>query len=113
MPRSEPGPITGLAEHQHLARRGGMLRRQAGDQPQDRALAAAAGAEHADELALVRQVFDEEIDVADAGEFVRLPEVVGLRDVPEFDHPRQGFSTAAGRADHDLRHADGPALARL
>ena len=65
MPRSAPGPDDRRALHQHLAGGGRVLRRQAGDQPQDRALAAAAGAEDADELALVRQVLDEEAHVAD------------------------------------------------
>ncbi len=48
----------------------GCCGRQAGDQPQDRALAAAAGSEDADELALVDQVFNDERHVADRGEFV-------------------------------------------
>ena len=50
----------GLAHHEHLAAGRRMLRTQPGDQPQDRALAAAAGAQDADELALVDQVFDDE-----------------------------------------------------
>ena len=57
-----------LAEHEHFAGRGRMLRLQPGDQPQDRALAAAAGTEDAHELALVRQVGHDEVDVANRRE---------------------------------------------
>ena len=84
-----------------------MLRRQAGDQPQDRALAAAAGAEDADELALVRQVFDEEVDVADRRVLVRLAGVVGLRHVAELDDARQAEFLRLAEAIDDLAHADG------
>ena len=50
----------GPAHHEHLAAGGRMLGTQAGDQPQDRALAAAAGAQNADELALVDQVLQRQ-----------------------------------------------------
>ena len=73
-----------------------MLRRQSGDQPQDGALAAAAGSQDADELALVRQVLDEEGDVANGRELVRLPGVVGLRHVAEIDDAAEG-RTPLGR----------------
>ena len=61
MPRSAPGPNDGLILHQDFAAAGRMLRRQPGDQPEDRALSAAAGAENADELTLVGNVLNEEV----------------------------------------------------
>ena len=90
-----------------------MLRRQPGDQPQDRALAAAAGTEDADELALVGQVLDEEAHIANGRVLVGLPDVVGLRDVAELDHAGQPPSWGGWEAIDDLAHADRQGAAAL
>ena len=109
MPRSGPGSVDRLAEDQHLAAGRRMLRPQAGDQPQDRALAAAAGPEHADELALVDQVLDHERHVADRRELVGLAGVVGLGDAAELDDVRQPRPPrAASRGSSTWPMPDGP-----
>ena len=84
-----------------------MLRRQTGDQPQDRALAAAAGPQDADEFPLVGQVLDEEAHVADRRVLVRQAGVVGLRHVAELDDPREAVLLRLREAIDDLAHADG------
>ena len=73
MPRSAPGPATGWPITSTFAAGRRMLGPQPGNQPQDRALAAAAGAQDADEFAFVDQVFNDERDVANRREFVRRP----------------------------------------
>ena len=87
-----------------------MLRLQAGDQPQDRALAAAAGPEDADELALVEQVLDDEGHVADGRERVGLAGVVGLGDAAG-TRRRAGSRTSLGRL-HVVQHLAHPDSAR-
>jgi len=77
------------AAHQHRARGGRKVRGKAGDEPQHRALAAAAGAEHADELANVGLVLHMERHIVDGGEFlarageIRLANLIELNDAPE------------------------------
>ena len=100
------GTRDGLAEDEHVAGGGGMLRIEAGDETQDRALAAAAGAENADELALVRQIGDDEVHVANGRERVGLSEVVGLGDVAKLDDVRNGQFARLAHMLQDLRHAD-------
>ena len=75
MPRSAPGRSTGWPITSTSPVVGGCCGPQPGDQPQDRALAAAAGAQHADELAFADQVLDDERHVADRREFVRAARV--------------------------------------
>ena len=100
----------GPAHHEHLAAGGRMLGRQAGDQPQDRALAATAGAQNADELALVDQVLHDERHIADRGEFVGSARIVRLGDVAKLDDVR--FAHRGGLADAGQHPADADLLAR-
>ncbi len=78
-----------FAEHQHFADGRRMLRFQAGDKPQNRAFAATAGTEDAHELAFARQIGNDETHITNGSELIRLPFVVGLRDIFEL---------------HDVRH---------
>src|SRR5271157_3234541 len=64
--------LDGPGEDEHETGGGGMLGPQTGDQPQDGALAAAARAEDADELAFGDQILNHEIDIADGRELARL-----------------------------------------
>jgi hypothetical protein len=66
---------------QHLAAGGGELRRETGDQPQNGALAATAGPQHANKLAPVWQICDGKIDVSNCGKRLRRTFVVRLADV--------------------------------
>ena len=87
-----------------------MLGAQAGDQPQDRALAATAGPENADELALVDQILHDELHMADRREFVGTARIVGLGDVAKLDDMRLAHRTRL--ADTGQNPADADLLAR-
>ena len=69
------------------------------------------GPEDADELALVRQVFDEEAHVADRRVLVGQARVVGLGDVAELDDTRQTVLLRLAETVDDLAHADRRGLA--
>ena len=95
-----------LAHHKYLAARWRMVWAQAGDQPQDRALAAAAGSQDADKLSLVDQVLDNEPRVADRGEFVGAPRMIRLGDVAELHDVRLAHLAALPNAREHTTHAD-------
>ena len=84
-----PWALHRLTEYQDVAAGGRVLGTQAGDQPQDGALAAAAGPEDANELALVVQVGNNEGNIADGREFVRPARVISLCDASELDDVRR------------------------
>ena len=96
-----------LTEDQHVAAGGRVLGMQAGNQPQYCALAAAAGPEDANELALVVQVGNHEGDVADGREFVRSPRIVRLRHRAELDDVRQRCLVGGLDVVEDLADANG------
>ena len=95
-----------LAHHQHLPGRGGMLGPQSGDQSQNRTLAAAAGAEKADELALVDQILNDKIDGVNCREFVGSPLIVRLRDSVKLDDVRFAHFVRLPGSDDDTTDAD-------
>ena len=102
-----PGTGHGPAHHQNVAAGGRMLGTQAGDQSQDRALAAPARAQYANELALVDQILHNERHMANRGEFVGAARIVRLGDVAKLDDvrfPHRGRLTDTGKhaADADL-----------
>ena len=99
-----------LAHHEHLATRGGMLGPQAGDQAQNRTLAAAARSQQADKFSLVDQILNDEIDVTNCGEFVGPPPIVGLGDTVELDDVR--FANFVGLPDANEHPPDADLLAR-
>ncbi len=94
-----------LAQHQDLAQRGRMLRLEPRDQPQDRALAATARSENANELTLVRLVLHDKRHVPNGRERVRPIDIVGLGHVPELDHVRP---LGLGALAHVVQHTTKP-----
>src|SRR5262249_53238460 len=104
------GAINPLTHHEDLTRRGWMLGAQPGNQPQDRALAAAAGTQDADEFALVDQVLHDEPNVTDRGEFLGSARMICLGDVAEIHDVR--FPNLAGLPDAVEDAADADLLAR-
>ena len=83
-----------------------MLGPQAGDQPQDRALAAAAGPQHANKLSLVGQIVHDERDVANGREFVGRARVVGLGDAAKLDDMRLARLVRLANCHEHLAHPD-------
>ena len=105
-------PFDRFAQDQHFAAGGRVLRLEAGDQPQDRALAAAAGPEDADELSFVGQIFDDERNVVDRSERVRSVRIVRLRNLVKGHHRWPlCFMRCAHMLQH-LAHADGASSGR-
>jgi hypothetical protein len=95
-----------FAEDEDVADRGRVLRLKTSNQTQNRAFAATAGAQDADELALLGQIGHDKINVANRRELIGPIHIECLGDAAELDDVR-GFSFF-GLADmvQDLADAD-------
>ena len=80
-----PRILHGLAENQNLAAGWRMLRAQARNQPQDGALAAAAGPQDANEFSFFHEVPNHEAHVANRRELTGGANVEGFRHAAKFD----------------------------
>src|SRR5262245_56248295 len=87
-PTVRTGRVDLLAEDEHFTARGGMLRLERGDEPQDCALAATAWAQNANELTFIWYVGNDKAHIANRRKLVRLSRVVRFRDMPKLDHMR-------------------------